>query len=255
MTQASDSEVYVYAIVPGEASGDFGNSGLFDKEVRFERAGKVTVVVSEVPEGTGKIRPERRNLMAHQTVVSRLLASDHAVLPVAFGTVSPSVDSLRELIGLYEQDILAQMKRIGRGVEMNLRVELKGDNPFQYFVNARADLREARDRVFSKSQGPTRDEKIALGQQFERILEEERENLARTVEEGLSKATLEVRRGDCRNEKELARLSCLIDRGKQAEFEKAVEEVAGSLADEYSLVLTGPLPAYSFVELRLRAPA
>jgi len=62
-----------------------------------------------------------------------------------------------------------------------------------------------------------------------------------------------VKTGDCRNEKELARLSILIPRVRQEEFDALFEKLAGELDDRYTLVVTGPLPAYSFVDVHLRA--
>jgi hypothetical protein len=251
MADLPDQELYLYALVPVEVQETFGAIGLFGAEVQLMPAGRLAAVVSPVPGGTTKVRPERRNLTAHQAVVSRLTGREYPVLPVAFGTISPEPAALRDLLLKHEGDLLEQMEKVGGAVEMEVKAELDVPNVFEYFVNARPDLRSARDAVFAKGAEPTRDEKIALGQLFERILEEERTALGAKLTAQLNGKAAGLKENECRSEKELARLSVLVHRGDQSAFDVAIDALARELKDEYRIVVTGPFPGYSFVDLHL----
>jgi hypothetical protein len=256
MGDTPDEELYLYAIVPSEAAGALGALGpigLFDRDVHPLPLGRIAAAVSSVPDGTGKVRPERRNLTAHQTVVSRLTGREFGVLPVAFGTISPGAGALTELLSRYEGDLVDQLGRVGASVEMEVRAELNVPNVFEYFVNARPELRAERDRVFAGGHAPSRDDKIALGQLFQRVLDEERENLARRFMDALKPNAGALKSNECRSERELVRLSVLLSRTDQARFDAAIDGLGRELADEHNIVVTGPFPAYSFVELHLRS--
>ncbi|MBI5445104.1 MAG: GvpL/GvpF family gas vesicle protein [Deltaproteobacteria bacterium] len=257
MTNLPEEELYLYAVVLSGAAaslGSLGPIGLFGQEVRPMLVGRIAAVVSAVPDGTGKIRPERRNLMAHQAVISRLTGREFGLLPVAFGTISPGPTPLAALLARYETDLLAQLKRVGAAVEMEVRAELNVPNVFEYFVNARPELRAERDRVFGSGNAPSRDDKIALGQLFQRILDEEREAMAERFIAALEPNASEIQRNDCRSEKELVRLSVLLSLSDQARFDLAIDGLGRELAEEHNIVVTGPFPAYSFVDVHLHSP-
>jgi hypothetical protein len=250
-------EAYFYAVVPWseeKGRGPLAVRGLFGAEVRLVPAGKFAAVVSEVPDGTEKIRPERAHLAGHQRVVTELASWRGGLLPVAFGTVVPSLDDLIELLSGREEELLAQLERVRDAVEFEVRLDLKVASPFEYFVGAYEELREARDRLFGKPGGPTQEEKIGLGQLFERILQGDRQEVTAKLEAGLSGAVLGLRTKEPRNEKELARLSLLVGRDRQGEMDRAIEAVAGTLGDEYGIFVTGPFPCYSFVDVHLTSP-
>ena len=62
---------------------------------------------------------------------------------------------------------------------MGLRVSLDVPNIFEYFVNTHPELRTARDRFLGPYRNPSQDDKIELGRMFDRLLNEDREDLHR----------------------------------------------------------------------------
>ena len=87
---------YLYAIVNGAGSRRYRSIGIGGNDVYTIRHGDFSAVVSDVP--GKKLRPERRNLAAHQEVLKTLM-NKQTPLPVAFGIVAASEGDIRKILG------------------------------------------------------------------------------------------------------------------------------------------------------------
>jgi hypothetical protein len=244
--------IYLYAVVRGSEDRKLDVTGIHDGEVYMLAQDDLTAVVSDMSE-VGKLRPERRHLAAHQRVLTHLVEEHDVVLPVAFGTVPESKKAVQDLLSRYKDDLIDQLQRVEGKVEMGLRVVIDAPNIFEYFVSKNSELKQARDEVFNSNNEPTREEKIDLGQKFESILSKNREECAKKVESTLAEYCSEIRQNRCRNEQELARVACLIEKDKTDVFVNAVSKAAEQFEDDYVFDYNGPVPPYNFVEVRIRA--
>jgi hypothetical protein len=247
----ANSGVYLYAVVRGSDDRKLNVKGIHDGEVYVLQQDNLAAVVSDMPE-VDKLRPERRHLAAHQRVLTQLIEDHDVVLPVSFGTVPESKKAVQELLSRYKDDLMSQLQRVEGKVEMGLRVALEVSNVFEYFVSKNPELKQARDEIFNSKNEPTREEKIDLGQKFESILNKSREECAKKVESTLLEYCSEIRQNRCRNEQELARVSCLIEKDKTDVFVDAVSKAAEQFEDDYVFDYNGPVPPYNFVEVRIK---
>ena len=115
-----------------------GSIGLASGEVCTIDQDGVAAVVSRVP--SDRIRPERRNLAAHAAVL-KALGDCTTVLPMSFGTIAASEQSIRDTLRRNQELFLVQLKRVAGRIEMGLRVEWDVPNVFEYFVTHNAELR------------------------------------------------------------------------------------------------------------------
>ena len=67
----------------------------------------VAAVVSDITDK--RIRPERKNLAAHNAVVKRLM-EDTTILPVAFGTIADSPQAVREILSDHRDAFVEQLE-------------------------------------------------------------------------------------------------------------------------------------------------
>lgn len=197
-----------------------------------------------------RVRPERRNLSAHNAVLKRALA-EPAVLPMAFGLIAESEQAVRDLLRRNGALLRGQIDRVAGRIEMGLRVLWDVPNVFEYFVSMRGELRDARDALGDVSRAG-RGEMLALGQLFERALNEERELHTSKVEAVLTRHELEVKRSPPRGEREVMNLACLVPRALQGEFESVVSEAAAAFDNHFTFDINGPWAPHNFVELNLR---
>jgi hypothetical protein len=245
---STKQKLYLYAIAPDSDGRSFGPIGLDGGTVYSITNGRVSAVVSDVPE---KLRPERRQLAAHQEVLKRLMGETAGILPVAFGVVADGPESIRRILSRNQKPFLEQLRHVAGREEMGLRVTWDVPNIFEYFVQTHPELRAARDHFFGGHREPTQDDKMELGRLFDRLLVEDREAHAERVVEVLTPHCVEIKRNKPRTEREAANLACLIRRDGREQFEAAVFEAAKLFDNSYSFDYNGPWAPHNFVDLTL----
>jgi hypothetical protein len=247
-TAVAEQKLYLYALTSELDDQPLGLIGLDEGRVYPITKHHVSAVVSHVVE---RLRPERRHLAAHQRVLASLMASGAAVLPVSFGIVADNEDAVRRILSLNARRLAENLGRVKGRVEMGLRVTWDVPNIFEYFVDTHPDLLDARDRFLLGRGNPSPDDKIEVGRLFDTLLNDDRETHAEKIEEALQPHCVEIMRNKPRNEQEAVSLACLIDRTRQAEFERAVFECAQLFDNQYSFDYSGPWAPHNFVDVAL----
>jgi hypothetical protein len=240
---------YLYAIVGGAEARDYGHCGIDSAAVYTISEGMVAAVVSDIP--GRKIRPERRHLATHQTVLKRLM-EESVPLPVSFGIIINDCRTVEKILSRNQKTLQVQLRRVAGKVEMGLRVAWNVPNIFEYFIHVHPELRSARDRFFGGRREPSQEDKIELGRMFDHLHKEDREQHTAKVEDALSGRCSEITRNRCRDEREVMHLACLVDREAQQEFEKGIFEAARLFDDSFSFDFSGPWPPHNFVNIDLK---
>ncbi|MGA2175968.1 MAG: GvpL/GvpF family gas vesicle protein [Verrucomicrobiota bacterium] len=240
---------YLYAIAALGKDRAYDVAGIDGGAVYSVRHGPVAAVVSDC--ARQKLRPERAHLAAHKEVLQRLML-DGTVLPMAFGTIADDVKAVRRLLALNQEVFMEQLERVAGKVEMGLRVKWDVPNIFEYFIDIHAELRAARDRLLGNQREPRPEDKIELGQLFDRILNEDRAAHSEKLEEALAPCCAEIKRSPLRNVNEVANLNCLVARHEQKQLEEAVFQAASLFDNNYAFDLNGPWAPHNFVEMDLK---
>jgi hypothetical protein len=239
--------MYLYAVLAStQGVGELGSIGVEGGEVYCVSAGDITAAVSRV--SRTRLRPERKHLLAHQTVLRRLMEQG-TVLPAAFGLVARSEAAVRER--LLEKGALfrEQLEHVAGKVEMGLRVSWSAPELFEYFVATHSELGAARERLRGRSD-VGREELIGVGKLFESIREADREAHSERVAAALRECGAELKWNPPRGEREVMNLSCLVPREGLGAFEKQVELAAAGFDDHFTFELNGPWAPHSFTELK-----
>lgn len=246
---ATQAGIYVYAVISGPGTVEYGAIGLGGAEVYRIESDGLSAVVSKTEQA--RLRPERRNVAAHTAVLRKSL-DESGVLPMAFGLIADSDQAVRELLNRNRKALREQLERVAGKLEMGLRVQYDLPNVFEYFVNTHPALREARDAI-GDIRHANHGDMLALGQLFDRTLNEQRETLYGRVRVVLERHGIGIKRNDPRNEREVMHLACLIPREMQSNFEGIVGEAAASFDNHYTFDINGPWAPHNFVELNLKA--
>jgi hypothetical protein len=239
---------YLYAVVPGCEERIFGSLGINGGNVYTIADNGIAAVVSDVP--NQKLRPERRNFAAHQTVLKTLLEQGD-LLPMSFGMISNGQKAVRAILARNNKAVKKQLKRVAGKVEMGLRVSWDVPNIFEYMVNTHVDLGKARDELLGGNREPSQEDKIEIGRMFEEILNLDRERHISQVESDLLPKCSEIKRNKCRNENEVMNLSCLVDRSQLSDFESGVFSAAAHFDDNFIFDFNGPWAPHNFVDLEI----
>ncbi len=241
---------YLYAVIPATGEQEYGNIGIDGEKVYLITDNQVAAVVSDY--GSGKIRPERRHIAAHQAVLKRLM-EDETPLPITFGVMAEGAKEIKRILSLNRKTFTEQLHRVHGKVEMGLRVAWDVPNIFEYFVNTHSDLRAARDQFMGNSRVPSQEDKIEVGRLFDRVLQEDREEHSDRVESILSPACFEIKRNVPRTERDVMNLACLFSRDAvDKDFEAAIFEAARGFDNNFSFDFNGPWAPHNFVDVELR---
>ena len=240
---------YLYAITTLGKDRTYEVAGMDGCAVYSISKDRVAAVVSDC--ARPRIRPERANLAVHKEVLKRLIL-DSTILPMAFGIIADDLKAVRRMLSLNQRAFMEQLERVAGKVEMGLRVTWDVPNIFEYFVDTHPELRAARDRLRGNQREPLQEEKIELGQLFDRILNEDREAHYEKLEEVLAPCCAEINRSPPRNVNEAANLNCLVERSGQKQMEDAVFRAAGLFDNNYAFDLNGPWAPHNFVEMDLK---
>lgn len=241
----------LYAILPEPAvDGDGPDlTGIGQAPVRYVRAGGLAAVVSDLPKG--RLRPKRRNLQAHHTVLTAVLQQHGTPLPFAFGTVVPDGDALHTLLADHEPDLLRQLTRVAGRVEHGVKVRWDVEDVFRYIVQRSPELAARRDALFGNGRTPEQDELINLGRAFEGVRNQAREAMKARIREVFGPATVELRFEDPKGEPDLVDVACLVPADGAEAFQQAVHTLAEQLDDDHAIDISGPWVPFSFVDLVL----
>jgi hypothetical protein len=221
-------------------------SGVKGAAVDVIEEGDVAVVCSPAP--SGKLRPRRRNLKAHHDLL-RAVSEATAVLPMAFGVLADDEAEVRDFLADHEATLAERLDLVRGHVECTLRVRWNVDDIFNYFVERYDDLRETRDAFFGDGASASRGEMIQLGEQFETLLQAERQAHLATVEEHLDDVCRAVEVQEPKDETEVLNVACLVPRGEVDAFEDAVHAAADAFDDEFLFKYTDPIAPYSFANV------
>lgn len=251
MAQATATRcgIYLYGVIRADEGDPVpGLNGIDDGAVHLVTEGALAAVTSDVP--YGRMRPQRRHLAAHQSVLKNLMQAS-AVLPMSFGIIADDAEKVREVLLLNQEALLDQLQRVAGNIEMSLRVRWDVPNIFEYFVNTHAQLSALRDALFRDGREPTQTDKIQLGRLFEGILNTNRAGHTATVGRVLLPHCVEIKESELREEREIMNLACLVRRDACEEFETAVVDAAKLFDDTFCFDFSGPWPPYNFVDIEL----
>ena len=239
--------VYLYAVSKATVRLDEPLAGIAGGAVYALVEGDLAAILSDVDQQ--KIRPERRNIAAHQDVLRGLMAAD-TVLPMAFGTVAESRKAVSRMLKTYQSRLVKQLRELCGKVEMGLRVALDAPDSYEYLIAQSPEILALRDQLALKG-GGSHSEKIELGRQFAELLEDTRSASLEKIEVTLAPFCFGIHSNTVKGDKEIANLAFLVDREKLPDFERQVGKIADEFDDRFTFQYSGPWAPYNFVNIEL----
>ncbi|MFD9289401.1 GvpL/GvpF family gas vesicle protein [Streptomyces sp. NPDC060030] len=234
---------YVYAITAADHPLRLdGLSGIGNpaSDLRTLKTSELSAVVSDSPPD---LRAKRRDLVAHQSVLERLMA-DGAALPMRFGLVGPDDDQVRAALDQGKDGYTARLSELDGRLEYNLKVSRDEESLLREILSESSEARRLSE--YTRQNPGAQDQKMALGELVSHEVQARQEAAGREVAAALATAAERVSEGEP-TKTHFLNVSYLVRRDKASAFSQAVHEEAERRGDEYTFALNGPLPPYSFV--------
>jgi hypothetical protein len=242
---------YVYGITAASHPAlPEGLTGVGDppREVRILNAGELSAVVSDAPEG---LRPKRRELLAHQTVLSEAGAAG-CVLPMRFGSVAPDDSAVTGVLAERAEHYKERLGALDGRVEYNIKANHVEEAVLHHVMAENPDIR-ALAEANRKAGGGSYEDKIRLGEMVAAAVKGKEAEDATALERALEPGADAVSVGP-ESTGWLANVSFLVNRDSAEEFLAAVERARTEMP-HLEVRVNGPLPPYSFVEPGPAEPA
>jgi hypothetical protein len=236
---------YVYGIARNspelERASRTGGVGDPPRPVRVLGRGRLAALVSDAPEG---LRPKRRDLLAHQHVLTEAAAAG-TVLPLRFGGVSADDETVATALADREEHYLERLDAVDGKAEYNVKAEHDEEAVLHQVLADDPELR-AMGAAQQAAGGGSQEEKLRLGELIvaavRRREELDREQVHRALADT---AAASVPGPDSSGW--VANLSYLVERERAEKFLMAAQEFQRD-NPQLRLKISGPLPPYSFVE-------
>lgn len=234
---------YIYAITAADHPLRLeGLTGVGDppSELRTVRTKDLGAVVSDTPPD---LRAKRRDLVAHQSVLERLMA-DGAALPMRFGLVGP--DDTQVLAALEDErdSYFTRLAELDGRLEYNLKVSRAEDGLLREILASSQEVRRLSE--FTRQNPGAQNEKMALGELVAQEVQVRGDTAGSDITAALIPKSERASVADP-TKAHFLNVSFLVNRDEAAAFAQAVHEEAERRGDEYEFTLNGPLPPYSFV--------
>ncbi|MET9191172.1 GvpL/GvpF family gas vesicle protein [Streptomyces tendae] len=237
--------LYVYGIAPAEVRTP-RSPGVDGAPVRLLTESGLSAAVSDAPP---RLRPRRRDLLAHQAVLDEL-AVQGPVLPMRFAVLSPRPDTLLAQLRSDAAHLAEQLDGVRGCVEFNV----KGTVVPGHFADLVRRDDKLRSLALRTRRRPDYEANVRLGEAIALGVRREARRAAREVVDRLAPLAVRTVRGTTDDEQVLS-ASFLLRSADETRFREAVAARARACGDRLALSVTGPLPCYSFVDPRPATPA
>ena len=248
----AESAKYVYGVVPADSRARPKGSGIGGQSLRLVKSGELAAITSDVPDGP--LEAGRDELMAHSEVLAATLDSARAVLPMRFGVVMPSDDSVREeLLEAFRPDLEAQLNELDGKIEMNVKGIYDEAAVLREVVAENREIGKLREVIAGAPPDAAYPERIRLGELVAEALQAKREADEHGVLDRLAPHAIAIEVNAPIHERMAVNAAFLLERDDTKAFDDELERVAEENHPRIGFKLTGPLPPHSFVELALEA--
>jgi len=242
---------YVYGITAAshpalpEDLGGVGNPAL---PVRVLTEGDLAAIVSDAPEG---LRPKRRDLLAHQNVLSEAGAGG-CILPMRFGSVAPDDGTVTGVLAEHSEHYKERLGTLDGKVEYNVKATHDEEAVLHRVMSDNPEIRAVTE-ANRKAGGGSYDDRLRLGEMVVAAVKAREAEDAGEVQRALETVADAISVGP-ESSGWLANVSFLVERDAAASFLEAVDQVRKD-HPHLDLRVNGPLPPYSFVDPGPAEPA
>jgi hypothetical protein len=181
-----------------------------------------------------------------------IVARGVTVLPFAFGTALPDEDAvIRRFLAPQHARLLQALRQVQGQVEMTVKANYLQDRVLSEVVAQRPELASSATGRTTGAARRSYQSKIELGRRIAQAIEAKRQLDAKRLLAALSPVACDMRSGQAGSDLTVLSASFLVRRRDIDRFDRALEQIAAQERSRIQLDCVGPLPPYSFSELRL----
>jgi len=250
-----DSSQTESEVVDSDREIDFGHCGLTGNEKVYTVSHKnISAVVSdsEITDYNISLKATvAQYLLGHQRVIERVM-EDFIVVPMRLGTFAYSKDELRYVLS----KVYPMAKDIFNNIFGKTEIDVVATwNDFSAVLKEAGEekeIKEIKEKLSVSQAAITLDDQIKIGVMVKKALDKKKEECAGKIEKVLKTTSSEMKLYDLTDDKMVINTAVLIDKTKQEDLYREVEQLNAKFQEKLNFKCVGPLPPYSFCTLEIK---
>jgi hypothetical protein len=250
MDVATKEGKYIYCVIESDQPQSFGPFGIGGRGDQLHTIcfNGVAALVSDAP--LGKYRVSRENSLAHEKAIETVMA-EYAVLPVRFATVAEDEEKIGRILQKEHdrfKDLLAGIKN---KTELGLKAIFEETVIYKDILEKHEDIRLLKGKIAAIASEKSHYHRMEIGRMVEEALRKEREIVKDDIINTLSPLAVEVKTNNTYGEMMIVNAAFLVEKEKEADFDRQVQQLGGKYAGKVTFKYVGPLPPFNFVNISI----
>jgi len=244
---------YIYCIISESRPQRFSFVGINNREVNLVHYKDIAAVVSPTPV-INFDRLDKKELTRHVTThqkVNEEIMKDYDVVPMAFGIIAPSIDEVLHILERAYLQFKTALKNVAGKAEFAVQVWWDPKTFLEELANTNLEIRELKQKVFSRGSILGMPMKLKLGKLIQKEAETQRETFVNDIHTFLRHLSFDSTLNKLIDDKMIANFSFLVERVKESELDKKMQELGKKYEGKLRFKYIGPMPPYSFVNINL----
>jgi Gas vesicle synthesis protein GvpL/GvpF len=246
------TSLYVYGVIPAAKADAWpGATGIGGEsaDVRVIKHGDLAALVSPLP--PDRTPGRREDLDAHRRVLSTAIEHGTTV-PMRFGVVMDGEDVVRKrLLDRHRAELQELVHTLDGREQMNVRAFYAEDALLRAVLADDPELAIRSAALEGISEDESRDERIALGEQVAKAVDDRRARDEEALLDALRRHAVDVRVDPSGSERLALNAQLLVEHEHRHQLDETVRQLGAALAGYLAIRYIGPLPPYSFAALSL----
>ena len=239
---------YIYCIIESDRPRSFGPLGIGGKgealtTISFDG---IAAVVSDSQ--IMKYPLSRDNMIAHEKAIEEVM-KEHQVLPVRFCTIAESEEKIMKILEKEHDRFAELLKTMAGKTELSVIAIFKEDVIYKDIMEKYRDIRAFKERIAGLPPEKNRGPLMEIGRRVEAALQKEREIHKEEILDTLTALSCDVKVNDNYGEMMIIKAAFLVERRREAEFDRTVNDLAEKYVGKIRFNYVGTLPPFNFVNL------
>ncbi len=246
---------YIYGIINSGHEESFGYIGISacEEVYAFPHNGISAVVSDSEIIDYGRMRRDSLAMLLfrHQKVIERIMGLNYTVIPLKLGTFAQGEGELKDILWKTYGFIKGVLEIMSDKIEIEVSAVWSDFKAVIKELGEVGEIKEARDGLLRNPKSVTVDDQMRVGFMLKKALDEKRQNYTLHIQDALKAISQGFKAHDLADDKVVANLSFLVDKGVRGGFEKRVELLNAEFGEKLNFKCVAPLPPYSFYMLEV----
>jgi hypothetical protein len=251
----SEKGKYIYGIIQANDKKSFGSIGLGDlkKEVYAVSHQDISAVISDSPIIVYHSMTKDKvvsDLLCHQSVIERVM-EDHTIIPMKFGTFAEEEKEVVEILKTGYGQFKDTLGLMSNKIELDVVALWNKEIIFKEIAEEK-EIKEFKEKIASGPPDPPLSDRVKLGRMVEKSLKRKNLEYAEEILLVLKEESLDFCTHDTLDNTMILNSSFLLDKEREEDFEKRLNELDEKFSRKINFRCVGPLAPYSFSTIEVK---